>query len=498
MTYTKEIESEVIRLSKAEKWKIGTIAEQLQIHHGVVERILTRNEIPVVAKRKRRKSIFDKYLPFVESVLAKYPKLTAARLYQMTKDRGYLGGSDHFRHMLSKHRPRKLPEAYLRLRTLPGEQAQVDWGYFGKIKIGNTERPLFGFVMVLSWSRQIFLKFYTGLATAHFLQAHVDAFTQWNGVPRELLYDNLKSAVLERIGDSIRFNPRLLAFAAHYKYAPKPVAVARGNEKGKVERAIQYIRHSFFEAGKWDDLEDLNQQASKWCREIAGERKCKEDESKTVQEAFESEQSSLIKLPDNEFPVHEVVVASVGKTPYVRFDLNDYSVPFQYVRQQVTVMANSDWVTITDGTKEIAKHKRCFEKSRQIENKEHIEELVERKKKAKRGKGLNTLTCAAPSASELFKKAAERGHAMGGMTAKLLSLLELYGPKELEEAIATVLKSDASHCSDVAMELEKRRRRKGLLPPIAIQLPKDARLTNMVVKPHSLASYDNLFKKENE
>lgn len=117
------------------------------------------------------------------------------------------------------------------MQTLPGEQAQVDWAYFGKVTIGNAERPLFGFVMVLSWSRQIFLKFYTGMVTANFLQGHVDAFEAWHGVPREILYDNLKSAVLERVGDSIRFNPKLLDMAAHYRYAPKPVAVARGNQK---------------------------------------------------------------------------------------------------------------------------------------------------------------------------------------------------------------------------------------------------------------------------
>jgi len=491
MTVSKESESEILRLFHVEKWKRGTIARQLNIHHGAVERVLLKDGISIERMHVRR-SMIDAYLPFIRSVLEKYPKLTASRLYEMVRERGYAGAADHFRGMVARHRPRPAVEAYLRLKTLPGEQAQVDWAYFGKVKIGNAERPLFGFVMVLSWSRQIFLRFYTGLATAHFLQGHADAFSEWGGVPRELLYDNLKSAVLERIGDAIRFNPRLLEFSAYYRFAPKPVAVARGNEKGRVERAIQYIRHSFFAARQWNGLDDLNNQAMVWCHQIAAARKCAEDREMTVGEAFQVEKGSLLTLPENPYPAYEMVVATVGKWPYVRFDLNDYSVPHEYVRRQVTVLADSDWVRIVDGPTEVAKHKRCFEKQRQIETPEHIERLVDQKKRAKKGSGMSRLFNAAPSARDLFKMAAERGYSIGSLTSKLLSLLDLYGTVEMEEAIREVVKSGASHCSAVSQELERRRRKKGLLSPVAIELPDDKRISNLVVLPHSLASYDNL------
>ena len=146
---------------------------------------------------------------------------------------------DHFRHLVACHRPRPKAEAYLRLRSLPGEQAQVDWGHFGHLEIGRARRPLMAFVMVLSHSRQIFLRFFLDARMENFLRGHVAAFTAWRGVPRVLLYDNLKSAVLERRGDAIRFHPTLLGFAGQYRYEPRPVAVARGNEKGRVERAIR-------------------------------------------------------------------------------------------------------------------------------------------------------------------------------------------------------------------------------------------------------------------
>jgi transposase len=408
----------------------------------------------------------------------------------MVVQRGYQGAVDHFRDMVARHRPKPAAEAYLRLQTLPGEQAQVDWAYFGKVTIGNAERPLFGFVIVLSWSRQIFLKFYTGMVTANFLQGHVDAFEAWQGAPREILYDNLKSAVLERVGDSIRFNPRLLEMASHYRFAPKPVAVARGNQKGRVERAIQYIRHSFFAARQWDGLDDLNKQAEQWCESVAGGRQCAEDRQMKVTQAYEQEKSKLMKLPDNPFAAYEIVVVSVGKTPYVRFDLNNYSIPHEYVQRKLTVHADSDWIRIVDGVKEVAKHKRCFEKRRLIETADHIAMLVEQKKKAKKGSGMNLLFSTAPSAKEMFNMAAERGYPIGSLTNKLLTLLELYGPVEIEEAIKEVVKAGACHCSDVTQELERRRRKQGLLSPIAIQLPDDKRLHDFVVMPHSLASYD--------
>ena len=141
-------------------------------------------------------------------------------------------------------RPRPAAEAYLRLRTLPGEQAQVDWGHFGHLSIGRARRPLMAFVMVLSHSRMIFLRFFLDARMDSFLRGHVEAFCAFNGCPRVALYDNLKSAVLERVGDAIRFNPELLGLAAHYHFEPRPVAPARGNEKGYVAYCTSLARSS--------------------------------------------------------------------------------------------------------------------------------------------------------------------------------------------------------------------------------------------------------------
>ncbi len=109
----------------------------------------------------------------------------------MARERGYRGSQSHFRRLVARERPRPVAEAYLRLKTLPGEQAQVDWAHFGTVRIGRAERRLMGFVMVLSYSRRVFLRFYLDAGMSNFLRGHVAAFEAWQGVPRELWYDNL-------------------------------------------------------------------------------------------------------------------------------------------------------------------------------------------------------------------------------------------------------------------------------------------------------------------
>ncbi len=357
---------------------------------------------------------------FIMETLAKYPTLTASRLYEMVRSRGYKGGADHFPYLISLYRPRPPAEAYLHLRTLPGEQAQVDWGHFGHINIGKAKRPLMAFVMVLSYSRKIFLHFYLDARMANFLRGHEAAFTAWNGVPRVLLYDNLRSAVLERRGDAIRFNPALLEFAAHYRFEPRPVAPARGNEKGRVERAIRYVRDSFFPAREWKNIDDLNKQAVDWCEGQTADRPCPEDRTQSVRDVFREEQSTLIQLPDDSYPTHDREEISIGKTPYARFDWNDYSIPFTHVRRTVTVYATLDTVSILDGAATIATHQRSFDKGMQIEDESHIAGLTAAKKQSRQHRGQDRLRQAAPSSSTLLIQAAERGYKIGATVSQLL------------------------------------------------------------------------------
>jgi hypothetical protein len=158
-----------------------------------------------------------------------------------------------------------------------------------------------------------------------FLRGHVASFGFFDAVPRVVLYDNLKSAVIEREGDAVRFHPTLLALAGHYRFEPRACAPYRPNEKGRVERAIQDVRANFFAAREFASLDDLNAQAQAWCIEIACERRVPDQKDKTVAAAMREDKAAMIPLAEDEFPVEERVEVRAGKTPYVRFDKNDYA-----------------------------------------------------------------------------------------------------------------------------------------------------------------------------
>ncbi len=491
----KQLEADILRLHNAEAWKVGTIASQLGVHHSVVRRVLCQAGLTPV-KGEARKSMVDDYLDFILEKLEKYPTLPASRLYQMVRQRGYRGRPDHFRHIVARHRPRPKHEAFLRLRTLIGEQAQADWGYFGTLTIGRATRKLWAFVMVLSWSRQVFLRFYLSAAMPSFVRGHVDAFAFFGGVPRVVLYDNLKSAVLERAAHAIHFNPRLLELARHYSYEPRPVAVAKGNQKGRVERAIRYIRTSFFPALDFSGIDELNQQALEWMTLVAGDRRSREDSRRTVSEDFAEERTRLLPLPIQPFPDDEVVSVEVGKTPYVRFDLNDYSVPHPYVRRSLAVVASLDEVRVLDGAQVVATHARVWDRGVQIEDPAHIRPLVELKRKARENSGMDRLHAAAPSAMRLLEMAAESGANLGSLTARLLKVLAEAGPSDLETAIATAVERGLPTVGAVRQLVDQQLAERGLPPPVPVRIPGDHRAASVTVRNHQLSSYDNL--KDND
>jgi transposase len=491
---SRELEAEILRLHHAEGWPVGTLARQLHVHHSTVRRVLGQAGIPA-AHHYTRPLMVEPFVPFIQATLARFPTLRASRLHRMVRERGYPGGPDHFRALVARYRPRQAAEAYLRLRTLQGEQGQVDWAHFGRFAVGRARRALMAFVMVLSYSRHLFVRFYLNATMASFLDGHVQAFSFFNAVPRSLLYDNLRSAVLERIGDAIRFHPRLLELAACYHFQPRPVAVARGNEKGRVERSIRFVRERFFAARRFADVADLNAQALEWCATEAAERPCPEDRTRSVAACFEEERPRLLALPAEPFPCQEQLVVRAGKTPYVRFDLNDYSIPHTHVRRSLELLATLDTVRVLDGEAVIATHARSYDRGAQIEDPAHIQALLEEKRSGRAHRAIDRLHHAAPSAGRFFSLAAERGVHLGSLTRGLIELLDTHGAAALEAALVAALAEDAAHLPAVRHLIDQQRARRGASPPIAVTLPNDPRVRALTVRPHNLADYERLARE---
>ena len=489
-----EKEAEILRLFHAEHWRINTIATQLGLHHNTVRRVLARLGVQAT-RNSSRVSILTNFLPLIHETLQAYPDITASRIFEMARSRGYKGSEDHFRAAVARYRPRPTAEPFSRLRMLPGEQAQVDWGHFGSLTFGKAQRSLMAFVMVLSFSRKIFLRFYLGASMPMFLRGHVEAFAYFGGVPRELLYDNLKSAVLERHGSVFRFHPTLLELAGHYHFLPRPCRPRRGNEKGRVERAIRYVRDNFFAARTVATISQLNDEATEWCNTRASERPCPDEVGQTVGQVFLAERERLLPLPDNPFETIERLEVAIGKTPYARFDLNDYSVPSNLTRRTLLVLADLETVRLVEGTETCATHARSWSRGQRIEAPEHFRELAAQKRQAATHRAVDRLMCAVPQCRELLEKVAQQGGNLGNTISRLLSYVDTYGAVAVSDAVATALAQSASNVSAVRLVLEAARKQKGELPPMPVELPDDPKVRNVVVRPHGLGSYDTLFGK---
>jgi transposase len=480
------------RMFYAEHWRVGTIATELGVHHDTVSRAIEAERF-VRPGTQIRPTLLDPYKGLIAKILEEHPRLRSTRIHQMLVARGYPGSAVQVRRYIQTVRPTHA-EAFLRLETLPGEQAQVDWGNFGKIQIGNARRALSCFVLVLSWSRAMYARFALDQTLESFLRGHVLAFDALGGVPREILYDNLKSVVLERAGDHIRFHPRVLDLAGHYHFAPKPCAPYRGNEKGKVERQIQYLRHSFFAARRFSSVDDLNAQLARWIAEVAHVRRAPgHADGRSVGTLLAEERERLLPRPAHPLECERVAAVTSGKTPYVRFDLNDYSIPHTLVRKPLTLVASETVVRLIDGQTEVARHARSYDRGKVIEDSAHIESLARDKRRAHDLRGRDLLRTTCKNADALLDALALRGEPLGGQTSRLLKLLERYGAAELDRAMADALARGALSATSVAHILDQRARGRKHVPPLEIVLPADPRVRDLRVTPHALTAYDDLY-----
>jgi transposase len=476
-------------LFHAEHWRIGTIAAELTLHPDTVRAALESHRFR--NRRRLRESLVDPYLDFLRHTLERHPRLRATRLHEMIRQRGYTGSISQLRRVVSGLRP-TTREAFLRLQTFPGEQAQADWASFGEVSIGRARRRLSGLVLTLAHSRALWLEFFLDQTLENFLLGHVHAFQDWGGTPRTVLYDNLKSVVLERHGDAIHFHPRLLELSAHYHFAARPCRPGRGNEKGRVERSIQYARQSFFAARVFTTLADFNRQALEWRDQVAHRRPWPGDDARTVAEVFAQEKPSLLALPAHPFNSDLVRTVRSDKTLYVRFDLNDYSIPPGAVGRLLTLVASPSTVRLLDGPTEIACHRRCYDRHQRVEDPAHLATLLEQKRKALGSTAAGRLAVAVPESQAFLQAAFQQGESAARLTAQLLGLLEDYGPGELAAALREALDRQTPRLNSVAFILARRHRQQKRRAPLPVNLGRRPDLENLAVPAQHLEAYDEL------
>ena len=486
-----EVRVQIRRYFYAEHWKVGTIAEALGVHPDTVKRAI---EVERFHRAEQlRSSMLDPYLGFLRQTLELHPRLRATRLHQMLRDRGYEGSVEQLRRVVARLRPRP-QEAFLRLQVFAGEQAQVDWAHFGSVAIGRARRALSCFVMTLSWSRALYLEFFFDQTMENFLRGHVNAFDSFKGSARVLLYDNLKSAVVERHGRQIHFNPRLLELAAHYHFEPRPCQVRAGNQKGRVERAIRYVRDSFWAARAFTTLETCNLQALKWRDEVAHQRRWPDDDSRTVAQAFEQERPRLLGLPLHQFDTDRVVTVRAAKTIYVRFDTNDYSIPPEAVGRELTLAASGAEVRILDGAREIARHRRSYNRQQLVLDPAHQQALLRTKRKARESTRDGRLELVVPESAVLLERAFAEGESAAQQSAQMIELLDCYGARAVRRAVREALQRNTPRAFSVALLL----RQSNSVTPLPLDLSRHPDAQNLEVRPHDLETYDELARRRDD
>jgi hypothetical protein len=386
-------------------------------------------------------------------------------------------------------RPKPKSEAFLRMERLPGEQAQVDWAHVGELLVPGGTRPLWAFVMVLAYSRASFVELVLSLDIHSLRRSLVRAAAFFGGNPRQWLFDNAKTVVLERRGDLVRFHAELLDLAARMHVEPRVCAPRKPNEKGGVERAIRFFKDRFFAARTFPSIEHGNAQVLDFIERTAHTRPHPRFPDQSVGQVFEQERSRLLALPDPLPETDLVTPIAVDKTAFARLDTNRYSVPSDYATKTLTLVASDTEVRLLDKGILVARHERSWGRDQWLEVPEHRAELVAQKRAARDLKGRDRLRAEVPAIETLLERWVLAGRNLGSMVTRTLGLLDAYGAATMAHAVADMIERQTHDPGAMAILCEQKRKRDGGSPPRAVTFGKHVRERDVI--PHDLGGYDD-------
>lgn len=364
-----EVQVEVLRLYFSEQLSRRKIAEQLGIDRKTVGKVIARRAVRIhAAERTGRRSILEPYYSQIDRLLKIAPERSAVNILQRLRSDGYQGGITILRDYLRTIRPSEPKEAFYELDFAKGEAAQVDWGEFGDVFGNGTKVHVF--VMVLCWSRMLYLEFTLRETLAALLRCYERALRFFKKCCREYWHDNMPTVVAERVGNLSCFTVGFAAYAGFHGFEPVLCNKGKGNEKGRVEDGVKLVRNQFWPGREFVDIDDLNRQATEW-RDTFANRREHEKTKKIPELAFAKELEALLSLRPEPYDTDEVTACTVSRFFRVRFDHNTYSVPWTLVGKTVTVRADDTHVRIFYGPKQVATHSRCFLRGKHIGNPAH-------------------------------------------------------------------------------------------------------------------------------
>ena len=487
MLTTEQI-NDLHRFYWSERWPIRKIERHLHMGWKTIKKYL---DAPAQGPATReRASKLDPFKGHIADWLEKDPRVTAAVIEQRLRPLGYSGGSSILQEHVTKVRPRlKAQRAFVRMEPLAGERFEVDWGHFGALNYSGDQRKLYAFALVDAHSRMLYVEFTHSQCFETFVRCHIHAFTALGGVAREIAYDNLATAVAEHDGRLVRFLPRFLAFAREYSFFPRACNPASGWEKGKVERAIGYLRQNFWPLREFTDLHDVNRQARQWLIEVANQREHRETRQRPM-DRFQPEALRPLPVP---YDYRDTVEALVHKDLRIQFDANRYCVPHRYVGRRLTVKADSGSVAIYNRGEEVVTYARSYRRGQTFGADRFERVLAEQRPAARRSQAQQRLLdsldglCSRAVVEAYLRDMADTDRSLSRQLSELLELLRQYGPEAVAAAIAKAAEARAFGADYVASILRQQQTPRRPQPPLQLR---DPRLNALVTDPISLLEYD--------
>jgi len=465
--------------------KIVQIARTLELHPETVATWLRQSQYRQ-RPRVKRASRLDPYKGLVVRWLQSHP-LSAQQIFQRLREAGYTGGISIVKAYIRQIRPPP-QKRFLKLTFTEGECAQVDWGTYGTVPVGTTRRKLSFFVMVLCYSRRMYLEFTVAQTMEHFLACHEHAFAVL-GVPEKIMVDNLKSAVLQRlIGQAPVFNPRYLDFARHHDFQIVPCNVRAAWEKGRVESGVGYVKKNFLNGTEFTDFAVVNPAAQLWLDTIANVRIHGETHQRPI-DLFDQERAKLKSPNANPYDLARVLTQRASSQFRVRLDTNRYSVPAQYAGQRLTLKAYPERLCIYHQDVLIARHPRSYDRHKDIEEPDHPKALLQQRRSAREQRLLCQFLALSNQAPAYYDGLVARRFNARAHLRKILALVDIYGKAPVTRAIDDALVFNA-FSSEYIENLLQARTRTPTAPASPLSLTRRADLLELDLPEPDLSLYE--------
>lgn len=436
------MENEVIRRWQ-EQTPIRRIAAELRISRYRVKRVIkdhqtgrtqgaTHPDLPTPPES--RGSILDQHIPFVQDLLARWPSMTALRIHEELRSRGFAGQYTIVKELVRRLRPQACRRPVLRFETGRGLQAQMDYATYEIDFSEEGRRRVNLFSYVLGYSRRQYLHFTESQDFETTIREHVRAFTHLGGVATTCLYDNMKVVVSRYEGEEPIYNTRFLAFATHYRYKVWACRRRRPCTKGKVERPFHFVEMSLLNGRQFRSLEHLNEVTAQWLAEVADVRIHRETKRRPI-DLHAEELPYLIALPEKPFDTAEVVYRTVNAEGMVAYRQNFYSVPWRYLGQVLPLRITEEELIVYGSDLEVLARHRVWPRSTTGQRSELPEHRPQEDGKQREAHLRQCFAELGPAASR-FLEGLLKTHRMGkDQASRVLALLETYRKTDVANAL---------------------------------------------------------------